>query len=540
MAKTRLTGFSKLLITLGILALIFFGGKYLLNNTGIGQTIKDKAEVVKQEQANKDAETNDGSASDAGTAGTKLKRKKGDDVLRVQLFTWGGYAPGLYFNKGWQANTSSMFYKDYGLKVEFVLIDDFPASRQAWAANQVDLIGATADAFPAEMAGLGKHDPQMVMQVDWSRGGDALIAQRGINSINDLKGKRIAVAPLTPSFTFLIKSLEAADLTLDDVILETTNDNIASATIFKAREVDAAVVWAPDDEVSVREVPGAKILQTTKTASNIIADVFIAKKSFVRKNQDKLNKFYQGWMRAAAELNSSPTAYNAAAKILANGTFYTPEDAKLAMDKAYFTTHGDNMNFYKKNANYKGVTIGDLYSEMTTKFRKYDKDFPARIPRWQEVANASAVLAADPILRGPEHAAEKTKIFTAPTKSDISKPAIAKKPISINFATARYQLSASAKDLIDIKMGSLLKSFANSRIRIEGNTDDVGQRAMNMELSKKRANAVAQYLMNTYGLQANQLIVVGNGPDKPVAGCENMVSAACRAKNRRTEFQLIQ
>jgi hypothetical protein len=47
MAKTRLTVLSKLLITLSILAGVFFGGRYLLNNTEFGQTIMEKTEEVK-------------------------------------------------------------------------------------------------------------------------------------------------------------------------------------------------------------------------------------------------------------------------------------------------------------------------------------------------------------------------------------------------------------------------------------------------------------------------------------------------------------
>ncbi len=51
--------------------------------------------------------------------------------------------------------------------------------------------------------------------------------------------------------------------------------------------------------------------------------------------------------------------------------------------------------------------------------------------------------------------------------------------------------------------------------------------------------AVADYFVKTYGMDRNRFIVVGNGPDKPVAGCESNSTESCRAKNRRTEFQLI-
>src|SRR5690606_17852625 len=176
---------------------------------------------------------------------------------------------------------NSRYKKEYNLDVDFMLIDDFDASRQAWKAGEVHLLGTTADALPTEMEGLQEFEPVVVFQVDWSRGGDAIVARRGVNSFNDLKGKQVAVTPSTPSMTFLIYMLEAANLTLSDIKMVEVPTAIDAATAFKSGKVDAAVVWSPDDEIIIREVAGAKILQSTREASHIIADVFIAKKSFV-------------------------------------------------------------------------------------------------------------------------------------------------------------------------------------------------------------------------------------------------------------------
>ena len=60
-----------------------------------------------------------------------------------------------------------------------------------------------------------------------------------------------------------------------------------------------------------------------------------------------------------------------------------------------------------------------------------------------------------------------------------------------------------------------------------------------MELSRKRAQAVADYLAKQYGLDRNRFIIIGNGPDKPVPGCEGNQNEDCKAKNRRTDFQLV-
>ena len=83
--------------------------------------------------------------------------------------------------------------------------------------GSIDLMWATIDAFPTEVEGLSQYQPQVVFQADWSRGGDAIVARRGINKVSDLRGKKIAVAPMTPSHSFLIWLLEAGDMSTKDV-----------------------------------------------------------------------------------------------------------------------------------------------------------------------------------------------------------------------------------------------------------------------------------------------------------------------------------
>jgi NitT/TauT family transport system substrate-binding protein len=58
-------------------------------------------------------------------------------------------------------------------------------------------------------------------------------------------------------------------------------------------------------------------------------------------------------------------------------------------------------------------------------------------------------------------------------------------------------------------------------------------------LSEKKAKSVADYLKSQYGMDANRFVIVGNGSSKPVSGCEANADESCKAKNRRTEFQII-
>lgn len=110
---------------------------------------------------------------------------------------------------------------------------------------------------------------------------------------------------------------------------------------------------------------------------------------------------------------------------------------------------------------------------------------------------------------------------------------------TISLASDTYFDTGSA----DVKDSarSELQSVANrikinqltiTGIRIEGNTDSVGDPAYNLDLSKRRALAVVNELVNN-GISANMMTAYGNGETKPVAS-NNTDSG--RAANRRVDI----
>ena len=74
----------------------------------------------------------------------------------------------------------------------------------------------------------------------------------------------------------------------------------------------------------------------------------------------------------------------------------------------------------------------------------------------------------------------------------------------------------------------------DARITITGHSDSVGDPAFNLDLSRRRAQSVANYL-GERGVALDRLDVVGAGADKPVA--DNATSYG-RRQNRRIEFSL--
>ncbi len=532
----RLTTFSKLLLTIVIVGVIFFAAQYFLNNTQTGKDLVKSGENT-EVSGNSNSGSNSSSSSSASNNSSKLS---GDDVISIGVVTWGGYAGGQYFNEGFEASTQSRFYKDYGLKVEFKVLDDFEASRDAFRANEVQLLWQTIDAFPTEVNGLSDHDPVILWQADWSRGGDAIVAKRGINRVSDLRGKTIAVAELTPSHSFLIWLLDAGGLTMKDVKIVPQPSAIDAAEVFKSGNVDAAVVWSPDDILCVEAVKGSRIIKNSEN-TNIIADVFMAKRAWADANEDKLRKLYEGWMKGAAEINSNASAKLKAAKILAEeftdrGTSLSTDDAMQMIDNVRLTTHGDNKNFFGLSSDYTGMDGNKLYTEMAETYRGLGF-IEGRVPAWRQIAYPKLVRTTT--LASEEHFPERTKTYTAPTAQDTKKEAVSSKPVSINFRTGEFQLDANAKNIIDRDFVDVAKAF-NTRIRIEGNTDNVGNHDSNVRLSKKRAQSVVDYLISEHNMERNRFIVVGNGPDKPVPGCERNQNDRCKEKNRRTDFQLVE
>lgn len=459
-----------------------------------------------------------------------------EKLIRIAVNTWGGFAGGQYWNGGFKANReNSRFYKESNLLVEFVLIDDFTASREALKSGDVDLIWSTVDLFPTDAPNL-PDNVKIVFQADWSRGGDAVVSVPGIDKVADLKGKRVAVSLLTPSHTLLISLLEQSGLSLSDINIVETANAMDAASMFKSGQVDAAIVWSPDDQDCLAAVKGSKILTSTNTATHIIADVLVAKDKFIKDNEKELIALYEGWMKGSAELNTNQKAKIEASKILAENFEGVDEAFCLtAINNARLNTHGDNLNFFGLNKSYKGVTGENIWNKMTLAYSKlgYVKDQM----NWREVHSSDIVKGAS-LTNVSGQEAEKLKEFSKPTQemSDKTKvTAVSSKSASINFNTGSYTLDDEAKYIIDKEFVDIAKINTTARIRIIGNTDNTGSYDTNVSLSKKRAQAVADYLVNEYEIKSNRMIIVGDGPKSAI---KDGVTGASE-KYRRTDFELI-
>ena len=73
------------------------------------------------------------------------------------------------------------------------------------------------------------------------------------------------------------------------------------------------------------------------------------------------------------------------------------------------------------------------------------------------------------------------------------------------------------------------------KVTIQGHTDDVGDNAYNLDLSKKRAKTVRDYLISK-GIAADRIRSEGYGETRPVQKGTDEIS---RQMNRRVEFEIL-
>ncbi|MDQ1923894.1 OmpA family protein [Massilia pseudoviolaceinigra] len=190
----------------------------------------------------------------------------------------------------------------------------------------------------------------------------------------------------------------------------------------------------------------------------------------------------------------------------------TPDDDK------FVEAHGGDRYALDKKLNFHGNSSSyDVYFVPTPTGRKWMlimiNDSGVRILSVEEKQTASSV----------------NMVTAAVMKSELdSKGHIA---LYINFDTDKATLRADGKPAVD-EIAALMKKETALKLSVEGHTDNVGNKARNVTLSRERAQAVVQALVSD-GIDSTRLSAAGHGAEKPVM---DNGSEDGRAKNRRVEL----
>jgi OOP family OmpA-OmpF porin len=104
---------------------------------------------------------------------------------------------------------------------------------------------------------------------------------------------------------------------------------------------------------------------------------------------------------------------------------------------------------------------------------------------------------------------------------------------NLEFDLGKATIRSTSNATLD-KVAALLVE-KNFSLKLAGHTDNSGSMALNLRLSKDRAEAVKAYLVSQ-GANASRIEATGYGPNQPIASNK---TADGRQKNRRVEFSLF-
>src|SRR6185369_14644545 len=339
-------------------------------------------------------------AGNTGVNGGSVGNGKLNRPLVVGINTWAGHAPGIVFNNGMEPNAGSQYKAKYGMDVKFVLLEDPAAKLAAFRSGQVDIMWNTVDNWAREASILAEQNQQaksIIMQ-DWSRGGDGIASLASINSIEQLKGHKIACTQFTPSHFLLLYLLAQSGRSPEDrtgveknIIF--THDAPAAAAMFKAKQVDAAVTWEPYLSAAVTaRGDEAHVLVSTTAATNIIADTLCARQDIIDQAPDSLRDFIHGWFDGIDMMKSDPqAAYALVAKAL-----------KLDSDTVSGMLSGLKLTPFADNAQFYGIAGGKAHYEtlFDTAFVIWRKKGlvarPVEAKDWADTRFLSALAASYP------------------------------------------------------------------------------------------------------------------------------------------------
>lgn len=230
-------------------------------------------------------------AASATTAAAAATAPAGPEAqLRIGYIpdTHGGGIVAVANDKG--------YWKQAGIAPSLKSFSNGPLQVTAMAAGDLDFayIGPGA-------AWLAAQGQAVVVTVDSLNTGDYLITRNGtgVNSINDLKGKKIGVPLGTSGEMILQLSLQKANISPKDVQLINL-DPAGVVTAFIGGQIDVAAIWSPLSSQIQQRIPDAKILidNTAFFPTYSFPQMWVASPKIVKENPEAVKRFLKAFVLA--------------------------------------------------------------------------------------------------------------------------------------------------------------------------------------------------------------------------------------------------
>lgn len=297
---------------------------------------------------------------------------KGGDALRVPLIAWGADIITIHANGKSAKTVKGSLFDEADLSIDLFREDDFNRQVDMYLKGEIVFLRGTMGMINMAMDKLSANrstEPVLIFQHSWSAGGDALVVKSGIRSVNDLRGKRIAIQRGGPHVDYMLKLLKDARIKPTEVNIVWTRDLVGTKgdtpmSKFYGGDIDAAFVIIPDGLALTSQgttgtgaedsVKGARILLSTKTADRIISDVYAVRRDYFEKNRTKVKNFVKALLlaeeqvRDLASKKDSPdyrTLLTVSGRILLDDAGAI-EDVRGMYTDAYMAGYAGNVRFF--------------------------------------------------------------------------------------------------------------------------------------------------------------------------------------------------
>lgn len=523
MRRFKLTVASKILIVLVVIAALV-GGIFGASKAGLIKTSKKSDKVTVAVNADEDGNVIN-------------TQKESNDTINLSLDEWIGWKEIIDANGGLSTQPGSIYDK-LGIKVNISVINDATQSSNALIKGSLDAAGYTINRTAFLSTKFKEAGVNVVMPyiTNYSNGGDGIIANSSIKTVEDLVDAKIGVPEFSEAQTLVVWFVNQSDLSadqkqkiIDNLILFETPDEAAKA--FFAGELDVAATWEPY-LTQAKNMTDAHIFFSTASSSSLVMDGILFNQKFAEENSDVVSKFIQGALEASELYETDLTTIKSVMPM-----FSTASDQDILDNcaSAKLTTWKDNKNLLNDTARtiYTNMCVvwNSIGEETNDKLVEtlFDDSYLTSI---ESNFDTTVVSKVDNVAVTEENAQEV-----------IDTQSLIKGTASVTFEknTAKFTDSKAASEELN-QFIEIAKVLDGTIIEIAGNTDpnpDIDPKdEYNKKLSQQRAEAVKNYfIMN--GISADRIVTVGNGSSNPVV--ENDTEEH-RAMNRRTDvsFKIIE
>jgi NitT/TauT family transport system substrate-binding protein len=245
--------------------------------------------------------------------------------VRIGTNTWPGYEP-LYLAQ------------DLGrLGPKNVRLTRFHSATEvmgAFGAGTIDAAALTLDEALLLLA--SGREARIVLVMDTSQGGDAIVAHPGVRDLKDLAGRRVGVEQTAVGAYMASRAFQKAGLSPEQVSLVDLPAN-QHAAAFLGGQVDAVVTFEPMRSALVA-AGGVELFSSAEIPGEIV-DVLVVNPTFLDRHPERVRAVVAGWFEALDYLKSQPSK---AANFMAMRLHLTPSAVMKACDGLRFPTPADN------------------------------------------------------------------------------------------------------------------------------------------------------------------------------------------------------